>query len=201
MYCGIIWGLHLYKFGVVPIFLGLSIFLIYKILAKSINIPHLKKSYIMVSISLIVFGMLYTSIRNDIYTNSYTDSEVSMQGEVKRFIATGNYYNKYILANQLDETFLLYIPKNIKIKENDIISINGQFQTPSVARNKGGFDYSRYLYSQGIIGSVYVYNEKQIEIIDHKFDLINYIRNKMLEIFGKLLPKEEMRNNAWHDNR
>ena len=75
----------------------------------------------------------------------------------------------------------------------------GTFEKPSVARNRGGYDYSLYLYSQRIYGSIYVKTVNDVCIIGHKFDLINLIRNSIRTNLSKLLPKDEFRHSVGFD--
>lgn len=64
---------------------------------------------------------------------------------------------------------------------------------PNKQRNRGGFDYSKYMYSQNLYGSIYVDNYSNIELLEeNKFNLITFIQNNIFETLGKLLPKEQL---------
>lgn len=104
----------------------------------------------------------------------------------------GDYYNKYLLKNDNGDRFLLYIDRNFILKENSIINFTGELELPSKQRNRGGFDYSKYLFSQNVFGSIFVENANSIEILNEKFDLINFIQNNIFECLAKYFPKEQL---------
>lgn len=115
------------------------------------------------------------------------------QGEVIKLLENGNYYNKYSFKNDGGDKFLLYVNKEIIISENTIVSINAEYKQPTKQRNKGGFDYSKYMYSQNYYGSIFVDKSNEIEIIDeNKFNLISKIQNSIFKVLNSLLPKEQM---------
>ncbi|MBR6253360.1 MAG: DNA internalization-related competence protein ComEC/Rec2 [Clostridia bacterium] len=51
-----------------------------------------------------------------------------------------------------------------------------------------GYDYANYLYSQGIYGTIYVDKYDEIGV---RYNFINQIRHNILDVLGKLFPKEE----------
>ena len=112
------------------------------------------------------------------------------KGEITSFIEEGNYYNKYIFENENNDKFLLYIKEDGLLEENCIINLTGTLELPDVQRNKGGFDNSKYMYSQGFYGSIFVENSNNIEILEiNRFNLITFIQNNIYETLAKFLPK------------
>lgn len=70
--------------------------------------------------------------------------------------------------------YIIYIKKSQKKFEyGDIIEINGKFQRPSGRRNYKGFDYSIYLKSKKIFGSINAESAKKIDSVFSK----NYRKN------------------------
>lgn len=115
------------------------------------------------------------------------------KGEILSLLEEGSYNNKYRFKNEEDDDFLLYIPTDYIINENTIITFTGELELPTKQRNKGGFDYSKYLYSQNIYGSIYISNTNTIEIVEeNKFHLISWIQDNIFKILGQVLPKEEL---------
>lgn len=112
-------------------------------------------------------------------------------GIVVKLIEEGEYYNKYIFKNDIGDKFLLYLKNEIIIENNTLINIKGTIELPSKQRNKGGFDYSKYMYSQGLYGSIFVKEISDIEILCKKeLNIIQSIQNSILDSFKKLLPRE-----------
>ena len=56
-----------------------------------------------------------------------------------------------------------------------------------------GFDYSKYMYSQNLYGSIFIENVNELQIIEtNKFNLITFIQKNIFESLGKLLPQEQL---------
>ena len=94
------------------------------------------------------------------------------------------------------KNFYLYINKqeNNKLEYGDLIEINGEYEIPSEARNNKGFNYREYLKTKKIYGSIKM-NSKNIKIIERNklnsiLILSNKVRNYIINISNKLLPKE-----------
>jgi len=115
------------------------------------------------------------------------------KGKVTKLIDKGEYYNKYIYINDNGDKFLVYINNCIELEENQKIIFNGEFEKPTKQRNKGGFDYSKYMYSQNLYGSIFVKNEKNIEKMEvEKLNLISFIQKSIYASIEKLLPKDQL---------
>jgi len=79
------------------------------------------------------------------------------------------------------------------IKYGDLIRFKGDYIKPSTQRNEGGFDYSQYLKTLNIYGTV---NCSKIEIIKNSeinpiLNISNHISEKIKENIEKILPEKE----------
>ena len=112
------------------------------------------------------------------YKNQYKVKveEVYQENEKTRFL---NKKKVYIDVN-----------KNIELKYGDKITIYGKFLRPDIQRNYGGFDYSNYLKTQGIYGTIKiekVYDKSEIDsLIENKNNINNRIIDFNIEIKKKL---------------
>ena len=84
--------------------------------------------------------------------------------------------------------------KNIKLNYGDKIEFYLEYERPSSARNYMGFDYSLYLRTKKIYGTVNV-KQENIKIISHDntnivLKQIYKLRNLMKKQINKLLPEE-----------
>ena len=55
-------------------------------------------------------------------------------------------------------------------------------------RNKHCFDYSNYIYSQKIYGSIFVDNSTNIQIIGHHYSFLYSIKSGILNCYKEKLP-------------
>ena len=192
---GILWGLNLSKVGLIPIFLCVLVYMLIQFLKlnnnESINSKCiiLNNNTLLILIILILLGLSNTVLRLYIFNSKYDDEVNSFKGEILRCVDKRGYSTKYLLKLFNGDKVLVYINKEIKLEENQVISFSGEFKKPKGARNKGGFDYAKYLYSQNIYGTIFV--NGNVDILGSKFDLINTIRNSVIDILGSLLPKEQ----------
>lgn len=100
-----------------------------------------------------------------------------------------NYYNVY--NGKIDEKkVLVYIPKKYeKLTFKDKIEVKAEFNEPQKERNSGCFDYSLYLKSKKIYGTIKV--EEIIKIIKAKdTPVINKIQKNIKDNFKKNLKEE-----------
>ncbi len=162
---GIIWGLYQESLGIVPVFLFLVTLIILVLNLKTENKLSLNYKVIFLVISFIILGFVNYGFRKDRFKNIYKNGNINVEGEIINLIKQGEINNKYILKSKAGEKFLVYLNNELGIKEGDILNISGKFENPSEARNKGGFDYAKYLYSQNIYGSIFVYNDSNIEFV------------------------------------
>lgn len=103
------------------------------------------------------------------------------------------YVDKYIVKiincefkELKDLKIIIYINKDLELEYGDIIRINGNLENPEKARNKNGFDYSRYLRQEKIYGICKVEN---LEKINKKINLFFYIF-KLKNISGYVIEKK-----------
>lgn len=99
-------------------------------------------------------------------------------------VRTGKYKNK---------KFIVYInKKNKKLLEyGDLIEIKGEYSAPEVARNYKGFDYSQYLKTLNIYGTIKVEESKIINKnqLSPILISINNIKEKMIDNANRNMPK------------
>ena len=119
-------------------------------------------------------------------------NDIELEGVVTSNLAEKEYYNSYIVKGKNDiyknKKFLLYT-KN-KIEFGDKIKIKGLFLEPEEQRNFKGFNYKRYLQTQGIYGSIKSKNIELIKKNDVNILLIlsNRLRNSIINNIKIILP-------------
>lgn len=199
---GIIWGLY---FNIVSyVFLGILVLLItlkrmdnksnYKI-SRIIKILFKKSTIIAFVISMFV-AFIYLLIINKTYNNVYNNLTS------KEFVATiisykkeSKYSNTYLIkVEELKANFLIRISKQYSkdIEYGDKIKFFGEYTTPEIARNYKGFNYRKYLKTQGIYG---ILKASKIEVIKHnnlsKINLFAYkVKHKIINNIQKILPHD-----------
>lgn len=76
------------------------------------------------------------------------------------------------------------------------ISFKAGFQKPEVARNEGGFDYSQYLKTKKIVGTVFC-QESKITVLKEKNvflgSKLQAIKNRIHQQLNKLFSEKEAR--------
>ena len=137
------------------------------------------------------------------YNGKYTDVKVkaiiASEPENKEYKYTYTIIVKEVNGKEsYNNTKLLFDLKNpSKLKQipqfGDEVSIVGSIEKPSKARNFKGFDYSEYLKSKNVYGTI---EADSVEIFDeNKIDffsiIINKIQNNVKENMTKLLGQEE----------
>ena len=97
-----------------------------------------------------------------------------------------------------NKKFILKINKNSKInlKYGDLIKLKGEYEKPSVARNYKGFDYSKYLKTKEIYGTIYA-QQNNIKIVAENqinsiLTTINQIRNNIIERSKQIIDNENL---------
>lgn len=148
----------------------------------------LSKIIILICCSFIFY--VYTNIQVNIYDTKYRDGLVEAEFKIISYKEEKEYYDKYIAKNNSGDKFLIYVPSGEEIKKGTVIHATGEFALPDVARNTGGFNYRRYLNSQGIFGSIYVDDYYICKL--SKFNLIYWIQDEIYTSLAKLFPKDEM---------
>ena len=109
----------------------------------------------------------------------------------------GEYNYKYIVKVKTkkynNKKFIIYINKKNKelFKYGDLITIKGKYSAPEIARNYKGFDYSKYLKTLKIYGTIKVeeanlIKEKQLSPILIK---VNKVKEKIIDNINKNMPQ------------
>ena len=200
---GIIWGLYL---NIVLFILGIiCLFFIYTI-AKNRFIKILKvfinKKVFIIFILMFLIGNIYIKYLEKDYSNIYKLNNVNCIGTVISQRQEKEYTNLYIVCieninNKKVKKRNVYISINKKnkneLKYGEKIIFEGEYIKPDIQRNYKGFDYSKYLKSKGIYGTVKV-NEDIKVLKQNNLDFISIIsyklRNKIISNSNKLFPKE-----------
>ena len=186
---GIIWGLNQEELGLVPFILIL--FMTFALLFNRMN-EKIKK-YIKLIFLLLLFvllGFINVKLQYSIFNSAFSDGYTNVSGKIVRQLAYGEYYNKYLLKTEQGSKLLLYIHNTIDLREGDSITAYGKIKTPSKARNNVTFDYQKYLYSQKISASLFVYNDKDYECLSHNENIISFLRNSILNTLKDNLSED-----------
>ena len=133
------------------------------------------------------------------YLKIYKDDKsiISAMAVVVKGPSEGEYNYKYTVKARTgkykNKKFIVYInKKNKKLLEyGDLVEIKGEYSAPEVARNYQGFDYSQYLKTLNIYGTIKVeeakiINKNQLSPI---LISINNIKEKMIDNANRNMPK------------
>ena len=183
---GILWGLYLEtKFLIIT-----SIFLYFLVLMfyKKYNLICL------ILLILLILSCFYTKEKIKNFDTKYADlTLVNMKITITTHSEENNYTYKYQGKNEYGDKFIFYFKKNEDaiFKVGDMFQIKGEFNLPELSQNRGGFNYRRYLNSNGIYGTVFVSTFKEVY---HEFKLTNFIylvQNLIHENFQRFLSEEK----------
>lgn len=133
------------------------------------------------------------------YLEIYKDDKsiISATAVVIKGPSEGEYNYKYTVKARTgkykNKKFIVYInKKNKKLLEyGDLIKIKGEYSAPEVARNYKGFDYSQYLKTLNIYGTIKVEESKIINKnqLSPILISINNIKEKMIDKANRNMPK------------
>lgn len=133
------------------------------------------------------------------YLKIYKDDKsiISAMAVVVKGPSEGEYNYKYTVKARTgkykNKKFIVYInKKNKKLLEyGDLIEIKGEYSAPEVARNYKGFDYSQYLKTLNIYGTIKVEESKIINKnqLSPILISINNIKEKMIDNANRNMPK------------
>lgn len=198
---GIIWGI--YNKSIFPFWLTIIVcqFIIektfirkkkFKILSLKRYFRYLKlyinkKSLILIIIMSIISNIVVIELNNQ-YEKFYSrDEKIDIVGTIISSKNEKNYYNLYTLKST-NKYIYVYVDKKINLDYGDKVYLKGKYKKPEIQRNYRGFDYSKYLKSKNVYGSIKV---KDIEIIEKN----NYFKilKKCNEI--KIFLKEKINEN------
>ncbi len=180
---GIKWGLYQELKFLILVLIFLSI---------STHIFFENKKNIISFLCIVCFiGAIYSRQKLDYMQHKYDEGEIKTSITILTHeeVSSDGYYYKYKVKNDSKDKFILYLklkPENI-YKIGDKLNIVGGFKMPETARNKGGFDYRMYLYSNNIYGTI---KAKKVEVVSLTSENLVYvvqnkIRENMLKIFSK----------------
>lgn len=211
---GILWGLY-FKISIVFLFAGVYVFYL---LLKSIKIKIIKNTirYIKVFFNwkAIIIIVVAAFISNTIvinlnykYENKYSniteEKFVAIVVSSKKVKKYNNEYKVKIESVNNNKSYkntylLLNIPINNKLtlQYGDKIQFYGEYIKPNKQRNYKGFDYSKYLRSIGIYGTVkssdvHILGKDKGPILG---SICNKVSNKIENTYEKLLPNENTRD-------
>lgn len=185
---GIIWGLYL------DLNLGIAFFVlivcVYIFLKKYIII-NLKIFAIIMA--FFTFGMIYASIRLEDFKSKYVEGDINTIIKIIKLDSKKEKYSTYICKNEFQDNFLVYVSNEIQINIGDELYVRGLFEKPEGVRNRGGFDYSKYLYSKNIYGILRINKDSEINLIKKSnVMIINKIQESIYNILGRVFPKNEL---------
>ena len=142
----------------------------------------------------IVFSCISNIIiinKNKYYNQIYKISkDVEIEAKIEGLIEEKEYQNKYKIKvtklNGKEEGINLYLITKDKVnyQYGDIVNVKGEYIAPSIQRNFGGFNYSNYLKTLNVYGTVKASNieiKKKLDAFDFNkmiFDLQESIKNK-----------------------
>lgn len=197
---GIVWGL---SFKVVLIFCSI-IAICMLIVEKNKNILRIINLVInkKVTILLLIFiiaGFIHIKFLKYDYEKIYISLEnVNIVGTIVSSKKEKQYINEYKIETEkinnikLKKKFIL-LTKNKEIEYGNKIKLEGTYIKPSKSRNYKGFDYSNYLKTENIYGTIE--QNGKIELIKEKN--INYlfinlykVKNKIIKNINNKFPEE-----------
>lgn len=115
------------------------------------------------------------------------------QGKILKLLEKDSYYNKYSFISSNNDNFLIYVNNSIGIEDNSLVNVKGTLKLPSKQRNSGGFDYSKYMYSQNYYGSIFIENKEDIEILEiGEGSLISKIQKSIITVLSKFFPEKHL---------
>ena len=148
----------------------------------------LNKNLFITLCAFFIIGIVLSNYKMQVLQNKYSGT-FNDSAIVTEFLESGDYYNKYLIINSNNDKFILYAKHTFKINERDLIEFKGEFKRPQTARNKGCFDYSKYLYSQNIYGSIVV-DENDIQVVGYKKSIIHSIKTSIIDSYRRILPND-----------
>ena len=205
MVVGIIVGLY---FNIVPftlcgVLFYLSQYIIKKKYRRFIRLFITKKMLILFCISFLL-GNRYIVFLEMEYERIYQSlDKMNVIGVLISEKEEKEYSNRYkirvekINGKQIHgKVFLLSISKNknkVDMENGDKVYLEGEYIRPEGQRNEGGFDYSRYLKTLKIYGTIKV--DSKIKIIEEKehfsiSTIANHLKSKMIKNANHLFLEE-----------
>lgn len=174
--------------------------MIYNRIGRYKKIIALFYKIIIIFIIACIIGDTYVKIKNKDYEMIYNSAnKINSRAIIISDVEETEYkkiYSIKLIDEKKNKKFILKIDKKIKqdFKYGDLVYLEGEYESPSVARNFKGFDYLKYLKSQntyGIINAnkINLIEEKQINLI---LQLINKIRNSIINNANSLINDKNL---------
>ena len=200
---GIIWGLYFNIVLFIFLILGLY-YILYIAKMKQIRILKLfitKKVLILFCLCFLCANCYIKYLEND-YNKIYNSLDrVQCVGTIIGDRIENNYTHKYIVKLEKinnkkikDKRMYLTISKTKdSIKFGQKVTFYGDYIRAEVQRNYKGFDYSKFLKSQGIYGTIKVNGKVQVlkgKNVNFFLYVSNKIRNKIINNINKVFPNE-----------
>lgn len=174
------------------LFLSILVVLIYILNNKKI------KKYIFIGILVLIIFFSYTKLLEKKYDNAFleTNENTNLILKIVSSKEIGNYYNKYVGKVESGEynnlKILIYVKDENEFKYGDILKVSGEIAKPSKARNKNGFDYSRYLREKKISATITVENYVKINVKKDFFYYMYKVKDILLNRVDKLYEESEI---------
>lgn len=194
---GILWGLYFKQISIV-----LFCVLVYLVINKRI------KQINFFCIFFIIFGLIFTAYKTNKFEKIWlnlNDKEITLKCTIISNKQERQYTNVYKvrvnyasvekskILNSSNTKLLLYLENNKDLNYGDEIIVKGNFSLAEGQRNYKGFDYRKYLYSQGIYGIINA-NSKDVQIISgNRLNILlllsNNLKLKLIENCNKLFDE------------
>lgn len=172
------------------------------IIVVTILIFKLKyKTVILIYVIVVMISSIYMNYKNMDYNNKYKKYDgqtIKIVGTVISKVQEKEYKKIYTLKvdsingqkKYKDDYVLINMKKDERnIKYADKISIVGEYEEPSTARNYKGFDYKDYLKTEKTYGIVKEKNNSIRILKNGNVNFINLINNYFIEKFSNNLEK------------
>lgn len=177
-------------------FMALFVFLIYNSLITK------KFIYNLVIITFLILSYINCNYNAKFILTQYINEDVNIVANIKtqnKSNPNSNYdsYNAYVTSiNDVilkeEENTIIYVGKNIFVKENSIVSLNGSVAESNFSKNKMLFNYSNYLRSKKIGAVIFV--DGYVKLLKQNYSFLNEVsvkfRNYTENTFYNNLNKE-----------
>lgn len=157
-----------------------------------------KEKYILMIILFILIFFTYTKCLEEKYDKAFID----LGENTKLFVrlvsnsSSGNYYDKYeakvVSGKYKNYKILIHIKNEKEFEYGDVLEIFGTVSKPNEARNKNGFDYSKYLRQKEISASIIIEAYNKIDVHKDFFYYIHKIKNICLSRVEKMYNETEI---------
>ena len=157
---------------------------------RYIKIIFNKKVIKLIIISSIISNsiVLYQNYRYENLYKSVDNKNIQITGTV--VFTERDKYKVKVETKNYKNTYLEIYTKNQNLNYGDKISISGKFVLPQKSTNYKGFDYSSYLKTKKIYGSIYVVNVNLLSTNNVNF-LLKYT-NKLANEFKQVINDSKM---------